>query len=74
MTPLAVVKDLDIFLDRRLGMSARLILLMMCQLIFHAAPEALYGRLPFAKIFRMLSHKLGCSFIFGLCTGRTCRP
>jgi hypothetical protein len=74
MTPLAVIKDLDVFLNRSLGMGTRFIMLVMCQFIFQAAPEALYGRLPFAKIFRMVSHKLGCSFISGLGTGRTCRP
>jgi hypothetical protein len=66
MAPLAVVKNLDVFLDRCPGMGTCFIMLVMCQFIFQAAPEALYGRLPFAKTLRMLSHKLGCSFISGL--------
>jgi hypothetical protein len=42
MTPLAVVKDLGIFLDRRLRMSARFVILMMCQFVFHAAPKTFH--------------------------------
>lgn len=38
MAPLAGVKNLDIFLDRCLGMGTRFVVLMMCQLILEAAP------------------------------------
>jgi hypothetical protein len=34
MTPLAVVKNLDVFLDPCLGMGTRFIMLVMCQFIF----------------------------------------
>ena len=44
MTPLPVVKDLDIFLNRCLGMSARFVMLAMCQFVFQAAPEDFHRR------------------------------
>jgi hypothetical protein len=44
MTPLTIVKDLDIFLDRRLGMSTRFVMLMMGQFVLQAAPEAFHRR------------------------------
>src|SRR5713101_5336740 len=34
----------------------------------------LYGRLQFAKVFRVLNKRLGCSFISGLLADRTCWP
>jgi len=45
MAPLAVVKNLNVFLDRCLGMGTRFIMLVMCQFIFQAAPEASIGAL-----------------------------
>jgi len=44
MAPLAVVKNLNVFLDRCLGMGTRFIMLVMCQFIFQAAPEAFHRR------------------------------
>lgn len=46
MTPLAVIKDLDVFLNRSLGMGTRFIVLMVCQLILEAAPEAFIWTSP----------------------------
>lgn len=42
MTPLAVLKNLNIFLDCRLGMSARLITLVMGHFVLQATPEAFH--------------------------------
>ena len=36
MTPLAVIKDLDILLNRSFGMGTRFVVLMVCQLILKA--------------------------------------
>lgn len=46
MAPLAVVKNLNVFLDRCLGMGTRFIMLVMCQFIFQAAPEAFIWTSP----------------------------
>jgi hypothetical protein len=43
--PLAVVKNLDLFLDRRLGMGTRFIMLVVSQFIFQAAHKLSIGAL-----------------------------
>lgn len=49
ITPLAVIKNRDLFLDHRFGMSAPLIMLvMMHDLIFHAVTESFHWRIDVA--------------------------
>lgn len=48
MTPLAVVEDFDIFLDRWFRIGPRGVPLMMNHFILQAAPETLHGRVVVA--------------------------